>query len=94
MDADFLIIRRGLIKSNNATRLMGTGVKYLVDEVLDHAITLARRSFQSGAIENLHAPAAVLNQPFLQKLASGQSDAVTLMAQHIRNVFLGNVEAF
>ena len=78
-DADSLLIRSD---SEN-----------LIDGISDHAITLAGRSFQTGAIENLHAPAAVLNQPFLQQLARRQSDAVTLMAQHVRNMFLRYVEA-
>ncbi len=67
-------------------------MKELIDGILDDAITFACCSGQAGVIKNLHVPAAILNQPFLQQLASRQSDAVTLMPQHVGDVFLSDAE--
>ncbi|HLA10881.1 MAG TPA: hypothetical protein VJ023_09830 [Pyrinomonadaceae bacterium] len=73
--------------------LSRSGNEDLFDRILDDAITLACGGSQSSAIENLHVPTAVVNESLLQQLTSGKCDPIAVMAEHICNVFLGDIKA-
>ena len=57
---------------------------------LDHAVALARRRLQPGAVENGDVAAGVADQARLLEVMRGRGDALTAHPQHVGDELLGH----